>query len=97
MGLNTVKQSQARKPKQAHTKNTTKHNHKKPAATRQNQKRQTSRCPPRLVLEVVAEIQVESAQSMRESRKMRIFFFGLAPLYYISSTVGRSCWARHNG
>ena len=24
------------------------------------------------------------------------FFFGLTPLYYISSAVGRSCWARHN-
>ena len=23
-------------------------------------------------------------------------FFGLTPLYYISSAVGRSCWARHN-
>ena len=32
------------------------------------------------------------ARHLREN-----FFFPLAPLYYISSTVGRSCWARRKG
>ena len=34
---------------------------------------------------------------LAEHVRLEHFFFGLAPLYYISSTVGRSCWARRNG
>ena len=64
MGLNTRGETVAGAKNQSKTKNT----------TRQNQKHQTSRCPPRSVLEVVVEVQVQSssAEHAGESQNARV-------------------------
>ena len=46
---------------------------------------------------IACAVNLSHAQSLAFQFPIKLFFFGLTPLYYISSTVGRSCWARRKG